>query len=273
MFDDSSKTLTLRPIGVVHSPFRERMSAPRQPSAARGVTGTLELFSGSGVEYALDGLETFRFIWVLFWFHENQTFKPKVQPPRSPRKYGVFATRSPYRPNPIGLSVVELLGIQGRRLEVRNLDILDQTPILDLKPYLPYTDAIPDAGNGWLDAPPQPPDPLPSHEVAFAPDANRQLEYLAERGVVLREAVEGVLRLGPEPHAYRRIKRTARGFVLAYKAWRFEFIVEGRTICVTSLHSGYRPSALYGPAEPELEPELALHRSFAEVFTRGPSLG
>jgi len=257
--------LTVRPIGVVHSPFRERSSAPRQARAAGGVLGTLELFKGSGIEHALDDLASFRFIWVLFWFHENQDrgFRPKVLPPRSTKRRGVFATRSPYRPNPIGMSAVELVGVEGRKLSVRNLDMLDQTPILDLKPYVPYSDAIMEANSGWLGGEPGPADPLPEYEVAFAAHALEQLEFLTERGVDLRARVEEVLRLGAQPHAYRRIKAKGDGWVLAHKAWRLDFAIQGRQVLVTHLHTGYRPSALL---EGNDEPELALHRAFVARF-------
>jgi tRNA (adenine37-N6)-methyltransferase len=263
--------LTLRPIGVVHSPFRERSSAPRQGRAAHGAEGTLELFKGCNLEHALEDLTSFRFIWVLFWFHENQDkgFRPKVLPPRSSRRRGVFATRSPYRPNPIGMSAVELLGIQGLRLSVRNLDMLDQTPILDLKPYIPYSDAIPEANSGWLSAEsqpvpaaPVPVDPLPEYQVEFAPQALEQLGFLAQHGVDIRARVEEALRLGAQPHAYRRIKPKGEGWVLAHKAWRLDFSIEGQVVTVVNVQTGYRPSAL----ESGDEPELPLHRAFVARF-------
>src|SRR5882757_9696227 len=170
--------LALRPIGVVHSPFKERVDAPRQPSAARGVEGTIELFSGRNFEQALEDIQGFNFIWVVFWFHLNTTWKPKVSPPRSGLRRGVFATRSPYRPNPIGLSVVELLKVDGLTLSVQSLDILDGTPVLDLKPYIPYSDSLPEASNGWLDAPS---DPQPEYAVEFSPLATEQLAFLSVR--------------------------------------------------------------------------------------------
>jgi tRNA-Thr(GGU) m(6)t(6)A37 methyltransferase TsaA len=255
--------LTLTPIGVVHSPFKDRLSAPRQPRSGASADGTLELFKASGIEYALLDLDTFRFIWVLFWFHHNVGFKPKVQPPRSAEKRGVFATRAPYRPNPIGLSAVELLGIEGRVLHVRNLDMLDGTPILDLKPYVPYTDSLPDAGSGWLDDAAAPPDPLARYPVQFAPPALVQLEFLEARGASPRAGVEEVLALGPQPHPYRRIKANGDAFVLAYKAWRLDFEVDGHSITVHGIRSGYRPSALCGP---EASPELTLHREYVARF-------
>jgi tRNA-Thr(GGU) m(6)t(6)A37 methyltransferase TsaA len=254
--------LSLKPIGVVRSPFAERMSAPRQPSAARGVQGTIELFPHVGYEHALEDLQTFRFIWILFWFHENRHFRRKVLPPRSDRRRGVFATRSPYRPNPIGMSAVELLGIEGLRLRVQNLDILDGTPVLDLKPYIPYTDAIGDAGNGWLDEPLRPADPKPQYQVGFAPRARAQLDFLEGHGVRLAPAIEEVLRLGPTPHPYRRIKPNGTDFILAYKAWRLDFSVRELQIEVLAVRSGYRPSVLANGKDADLE----LHRQLIDRF-------
>jgi tRNA-Thr(GGU) m(6)t(6)A37 methyltransferase TsaA len=251
--------LTLKPIGVVHSPFRERMEAPRQPSAGRGETGTLELFAHSAFEHALSDLASFRFIWVLFWFHQSEGFNAKVLPPRSDRKRGVFATRSPYRPNPIGLSAVELLSIEGRFLSVRNLDMLDQTPILDLKPYVPYSDCIPEATSGWLDSAA---DPIADYDVRFTARAEEQLAFLVARGVKLEDAVRRQLELGPTPHAYRRIKRQGDAFVIAYKAWRLDFSVDARQITVTRIRTGYLASAL----QRSDKPDLPLHREFVAAF-------
>jgi len=264
MRDISPQTeLVLHPIGVVHSPFHERLQAPRQPAAAAGIEGSIELFPTNGVEHALEDLASFRFIWVLFWFHKNQSFKPKVLPPRSQQRRGVFATRSPYRPNPIGLSALELLAVEGRVLRVRNLDILDGTPVLDVKPYIPYTDSIGLANSGWLEQPDSSNDPLPAYLVTFSEGAVARLAYLEqEHELVLREHVEQVLRLGPQPHPYRRIKRQGDGFVLAYKAWRFSFTADASRIRVTDVRSGYNPSELFDKGDPE----LAVHREFQERF-------
>jgi len=254
--------LQLRPIGVVRSPFADRLSAPRQPRAAPGVQGTLELLPHLNYEHALEDLASFRFIWVLFWFHKNQNFRPKVLPPRSQSRRGVFATRSPYRPNPIGMSAVELLGIEGLTLRVQNLDILDGTPILDLKPYIPYTDSIPGADNGWLDDAARPVDPIPEWQVEFGPAAREQLAFLERHAVVLEPHLADVLRLGPAPHPYRRIKPNANGFTLAYKAWRVDFSADAQRILVLRIRTGYRPSEVATSTAPELD----LHRSFVEAF-------
>lgn len=248
-------SLSVEPIGVVHSPFAERVEAPRQPRAAEGVEGTVALFAGRGYEDALSDLVLFDHLWLVVWFDRNRGFRPKVQPPRSARRRGVFATRAPYRPNPIGISAVQLVAIDGLVLTVRGLDLLDGTPLLDLKPYVPYTDAIPGANHGWLDeeegpavAGARPADPRPSYAVQFTPLALAQLAYLEEaHGLALRARIEAQLALGPSPHAYRRIRREGDRLRLALKDWRAFFRVDERVITVDCLASGYRPRALFSP--------------------------
>ncbi|WP_306601690.1 tRNA (N6-threonylcarbamoyladenosine(37)-N6)-methyltransferase TrmO [Geothrix sp. 21YS21S-2] len=145
---------TFHPIGTVRSPYRQRIDAPHQATVdARGPGGaTLELDPGLPEETLRD-LEGFAYIWVVFALHKSEGWAPTVRPPRGPRvKRGVFATRSPHRPNAIGLSAVELLGIEGRTLLLGDVDLLDGTPVLDIKPYVPYADAFPEARAGWIDA-------------------------------------------------------------------------------------------------------------------------
>ncbi|MCL2450833.1 MAG: tRNA (N6-threonylcarbamoyladenosine(37)-N6)-methyltransferase TrmO [Polyangiaceae bacterium] len=263
---------TMEPIGVVHSPFLERREAPRQATVAEDASAParIELFAGHGYEHALSGLSRFEYVWVIFVFHKNveqhRGWKPKVQPPRSATKQGLFATRSPHRPNPIGLSAARIDGVEGRVVHVRGLDALDGTPVLDLKPYVAYADARPDAGAGWLAAAP---DPLPAWRVAYAESARLALDWLGERGVDLEVPIETTLALGPEPHPYRRI-RVRRGegagaMTLAFKEWRIDFDVEAdvRALVVRRVRSGFRACELAAVGGPE---GLELHRSFTSVF-------
>jgi tRNA-Thr(GGU) m(6)t(6)A37 methyltransferase TsaA len=252
-------TLTLEPIGVVRSPFTERVQAPRQPGVAGASQGTIELFSGKNLEHALADLESFRHLWILFWFHLNSGWRPKVLPPRSGSRRGVFATRSPHRPNPLGLSVVELAGIEGLVLHIRNLDMLDGTPVLDIKPYLPYADSVADGEHGWVG---KPPDPAPSYDVCFSAEAEVELGFLRELGVDLRQAIEDVLGLGPAPHPYRRIRREGALYRLALKEWRIGFSVHGRLVQVHGIASGYRSRELAQSSDPALE----AHRAFVRRF-------
>ncbi|MBK7584939.1 MAG: tRNA (N6-threonylcarbamoyladenosine(37)-N6)-methyltransferase TrmO [Myxococcales bacterium] len=259
---DESPRLALEPIGIVRSPFTEPSSAPRQPAAARGVEARIELTPGRGFEFALSDIETWRYLWVLFWFDRAEGWRAKVRPPRSRQRRGVFATRSPHRPNPIGLSVVELVRVDGLTLHVRDVDMLDGTPVLDLKPYVAYTDAVADAGAGWLKAEAQQ-DPGPRWEVSFAPRAAEQATFLASRyDLDLTAPVTAALALGPAPHPYRRIKRAGDAFSLAVKDWRARFTVEGSNVTVLGFATGYRARELSASTDLALEP----HRSFVEVF-------
>jgi tRNA-Thr(GGU) m(6)t(6)A37 methyltransferase TsaA len=250
-------------IGVVRSPFTERVAAPRQATVAGAAeaSGRIELFSGRGYEDALEGLAEWQYLWVIFVFHQNveqgRGWKPKVQPPRSDRKLGLFATRSPHRPNPIGLSVTRIERVDGLVVHVRGLDVLDGSPVLDLKPYVAYADACGDAGSGWLGAS----DPVAAWEVTFADPAREALAWLGARGVDLVEPIRAALALGPQPHAYRRIRKSARGgMTLGLKEWRVDFDVDGRTLVVRRVRSGYRAKEIAA------DPRLALHLAFAGAF-------
>ncbi len=137
-----------RPIGFIHSPFKEKQGMPIQPTRGRGVRGTVEIMP----EYAdgLADLEGFSHVVLIYIFHRSQGFNLRVTPFLDTEKRGLFATRAPRRPNPIGLSVVRLIGIEDSRLLIEDLDILDGTPLLDIKPYVPEFDHRTDVREGWL---------------------------------------------------------------------------------------------------------------------------
>lgn len=164
------EALTLRPIGVMRSPYRERHGTPRQGALddqpAPEAEGEVELLPHVDPD-ALRDLEGFGRIWLLSWMHlNNPAWAPLVRPPRGGVKRGVLATRSPHRPNPIALSCVQLVGVSRvegapARVAVRGHDLIDGTPILDIKPYIPFADAFPDSPAGWVDALPRGPDGRP----------------------------------------------------------------------------------------------------------------
>ncbi len=145
-----------QPIGILHSPYTNRIDAPHQATVVEGTeTGeyaiaTLHLEDWVD-EQVLQDLDGFERVWLIFAFDRSQGWKSKVKPPRGGPKRGVFATRSPHRPNSIGLSAVELIKVKGRILYLKGVDLLDQTPVLDIKPYVPYADSFPDAKAGWID--------------------------------------------------------------------------------------------------------------------------
>jgi tRNA-Thr(GGU) m(6)t(6)A37 methyltransferase TsaA len=255
-------SLVVTPIGVVRSPFTEKMQAPRQPNTAQAAAGRVELRAGLGFEHALEDLATFRYIWLIFWFHQSEGWRAKVQPPRSDKRRGLFATRAPHRPNPIGMSLVKLVRVEGLVLEVEDLDLLDGTPVLDIKPYVPYADSRPDADHGWLgDVSELRRDPIAAFQVDFSEQARAELELLKGFGLELEPQIRQVLELGPEPHPYRRIrKKSGGGAVLALKDFRVSFTSDARRILVGSIATGYRPQQLATLEDPALD----AHRALAE---------
>jgi tRNA-Thr(GGU) m(6)t(6)A37 methyltransferase TsaA len=140
--------ITYRPIGVVHSPFKEAKGTPIQSAAAKGIGGTIELFS----EFAegLEDVEGFSHIILVYHFHLSKKSSLKVRPYMDIRTRGVFATRAPSRPNPIGISIVRLVKVEGNTLYVEDMDIVDGTPLLDIKPYVPEFDTRNVDRIGWL---------------------------------------------------------------------------------------------------------------------------
>ncbi len=151
-----SKTFSYQPLGFLKSPYAKRIDAPHQGTVVEGTesgdyaTATLEILEWVD-EKALEDLDGFERLWLIFDFHLNDGWKSRVKPPRGGPKRGVLATRSPHRPNSIGLSCVELVKVEGRTLHLRAVDLLDGTPVLDIKPYVPYADAFPEANAGWID--------------------------------------------------------------------------------------------------------------------------
>lgn len=265
--------LTLTPIGRIESTLMDKQSAPRQPAAARGVRGCIRLHPETGFEHALSDLSTWSHLWVLFWFHQSPGFRPKVAPPRSAQKRGVFATRAPHRPNPLGLSLLRLERVEGLCVHVLDVDLLDGTPVLDIKPYVPYADTpradgettTLAASSGWL---PAAEDPGPRYEVHFSEAAAAALAWLSAQGVDwLQAQATANLSLGPTPHPYRRIKPDGDHARIAIRDFRLRFSVEGTRITVLSVHSGYKRRALQRPTpKAGAETPLSIHRAFIERF-------
>ena len=141
------ENITFEPIDVIHTPFKELTGMPIQPAGAHGIKGTVEIF----LEFCdgLQDIEDFSHIILVFHFNRSKNFKLKVSPFLENKVHGVFAVRAPKRPNPIGISIVKLLKREGNIIYIDNPDMLDGTPLLDIKPYIPDFDAYPDAVAGW----------------------------------------------------------------------------------------------------------------------------
>ncbi|TDO09791.1 MULTISPECIES: tRNA (N6-threonylcarbamoyladenosine(37)-N6)-methyltransferase TrmO [Halomonas] len=201
------ETFPLTPIGLIESDFPDKFGIPRQPGLAAAARASLVLVSPFDDPLAVRGLETFSHLWLTFIFHLSPQqvaparWTPLVRPPRlgGNAKVGVFASRSTHRPNRLGLSLVELVEIDtthGVRLKLRGADLVDGTPVLDIKPYLPWAEARPEARAGFA------PEAPPNLAVSLSPEAEAVLSARPD-GDELGELIRQVLAQDPRP-AYRR---------------------------------------------------------------------
>ena len=262
MRDDTDRTIRpMAAIGLVRCNAQYRYEAPRQAILAAGNTATIELFDGPGVRDALTGLDEFERIWVVFEFHLNASWQPFVQPPRQEMaKVGYFATRSPHRPNRIGMSCVRLQSVDGLQLQISEHDLLDRTPVLDLKPYLPYADAFPDAAAGWVDT-----CIAPRYALTYGELADQQLEWIHQHtSHDLRHFLHVQLSEDPTDRRRKRITEspTPPHYVIAFRTWRVHYDInaESTTISVTRICSGYLPADLDSEDDPHQD--KASHRAF-----------
>lgn len=189
---------SVSPVGIVRSCFKEKFAIPRQPQLAPAAQGVLELLAPFDQGDAVAGLEQVSHVWLLFLFHQALEDKPrlKVRPPRlgGNKSMGVFATRATHRPNGIGQSVVRLEGVEPGRLLLSGIDLLDGTPVLDIKPYVPYADSVADATNQMADGAPQ---PIAVHWSDSALPQAR--EHALRLGEPLVELIEQCLAQDPRP--------------------------------------------------------------------------
>ena len=227
--------LLIKPIATVISPYREKFGVPRQPGLVPAACGYLEMLPGFAMAEAFEGLDGFSHLWVVFGFHACQgQWRPRVRPPRlgGNREVGVFATRSPYRPNNLGLSVLHFEGLEhsgeaGMRLVVSGLDIVHSTPVYDIKPYVPYADSLPEARGGFAGS-----SPSEKLDVVFSARARQQLEQ-QRNSTELAELIVQSLTLDPRP-AYHHDKSEGRVYGMCLSdfdvRWRIsgsQAVVEG----------------------------------------------
>lgn len=195
----------MEPVAILKSCFKDKFGTPRQPGLAPSSTAWIEFIPEVQPELSLQGLEGFSHLWVIFQFHLNKTarFHAKVHPPRLMGKtMGLFATRSPHRPNPIGLSLVKIEKVEKNRVLVSGIDLVDGTPVLDVKPYLPEVECVPEATNGWAGE-------VQKKEITVKFDcvAEELLESLSLRQKFdfdqTRKLIVETIQLDPRPVVYR----------------------------------------------------------------------
>jgi tRNA-Thr(GGU) m(6)t(6)A37 methyltransferase TsaA len=227
----------IEPVARVHSPFQERFGIPRQPGLAPSAIGEVRLLAPFDDAAMLEGLEGFSHVWLTFRFDRcvAQGWRPRVRPPRlgGNREVGVWASRAPFRPNFLGLSAVRLLQVVTQPtplLRVAGLDLLDGTPVFDIKPYLPYADAVADAEGGFAQAA-----PAARWPVVFGAQAAADLEGVAG-AEALRRLIGEVLALDPRP-AYRQGEEPDRVYGMRLDGYDVRWRVMGDRIEVQAVQA------------------------------------
>ena len=255
---------TFEAIGSFHSSITETCQSPYQTGLLEKQTGYILLNKHCNFEQSLEDLATFDRLWVIFHFDRVEHWKPKVKTPRDPKKRGVLATRSPHRPNPIGLSAVKLCSIDGLKLHIEDHDLLDGTPILDIKPYLNYVDSFPDASRGWLENKDE-----KTHNLEFSDLVKNKLSYLQQKHQVdLLAGIECTLQIKPYPDKENRIKSLSEGlWEIAYKTWRFSFKIEGDKVFIDDLYGSYTEEYLSGKKESKWD-DVPIHQEFIRRFSK-----
>ncbi len=195
--------INFEPIGHIRTCYPDRFGTPRQPGLVADAWSCLQIDSKWQPELSLLGLASFSHVWLIFLFHQNtnQKFNAKVHPPRmGGESIGLFATRSPHRPNPIGLSVVQIESVGNDHVIFRGADLVDGTPILDLKPYLPEIESLPDAKAGWTTGA-----AASNIQVLWTSEIEQTLSdwSIQIRQPQLKEIIEQTLSLDPRPLVYR----------------------------------------------------------------------
>lgn len=225
--------LNLPIIGYMHSPYKEKFGIPRQPNLVQ-VESYIEMAAPYNDLLAFEGIEAFSHLWLLWQFHDNKNqqdsgaFRPQVRPPRlgGNKKIGVFATRSMYRPAPVGLSVVQLKKVEKNgksvRVYVTGSDLLHGTPIVDIKPYIQYSDAIHDAQSAYAQDEPA------RKQVLWLAEAEQQKQALLQQNRITAQFInelEQVLALDPRP-AYQEDEDRVYGMLFAAVNVKFKVFAE-----------------------------------------------
>lgn len=256
--------MQFEPIGTFHCTAQYPYDAARQPVIAASGDGYVLLKKGRNYEQALQDLDGFSHIWLVYLFHHNPHWKPMIQPPRASRKVGVFASRAPYRPNPIGLSCVECVSIEGLRINVGPHDLLDGTPVLDIKPYLPYADSFPEAVCGWVEDVAR-----DLWEVCFTSEAAQQLDWLEQVGV---QAIRAFLQQQLCEHPFNQQRKRIRPldetrWEIAYRTWRIDYLADeaARKVMVERVRSAYTEADLLSLED--RYKDKTQHREFRNVFS------
>jgi len=250
------------PIGYMRCSRGYHQEQPMQGVLSES-EGHIELVKGFNYEQGLKDLEGFDRVWLLYVFHHNSSWKPLTNPPYSDGqgRKGVFATRSPYRPNPLGLSCVELKRISGNRVYVAGSDLLNNTPVLDIKPYICEYDSFPGSRRGWLENVVK-----EVYDIEYEEVAARKAEYLKRHGVNLRGVISAQLSHNPHDATRNKYIKDAAGLILRFKSWRVLFAIDDKIVTIKDISSGYTDfsSALGNDTTADLKVHQLFKRHFRQ---------
>lgn len=228
---------TIQPIAMIESPYREKFAVPRQPRLVPAAKSRLKLLGEANCAESIRGIEQFSHLWLLFLFDQNLSagWKPTVRPPRlgGNERIGVFASRSTFRPNGIGMSAVEFHGISKEKdqfyLELGGVDLVNDTPVIDIKPYIPYSDGITDAQGGFADEEPS------LSTVKFSQTALTFL-YQHSNHQHIQLVIEQVLAQDPRP-AYKKRQADDKEFAVHLFDFNVRFKVVAGIVTVTDIEN------------------------------------
>ena len=248
------------PIGYVRCDARYTQETPRQGVFSRR-SAVIELEKHCNYEAALQNLDGVSHIWIIWVFDRVNSWKPMVQPPTLNGKVGVFATRSPHRPNPIGITAAKLVKVGNLKIYVENIDLLDGTPVLDIKPYVSEADRIEGTVIGWKES-----EEFTPRAFSVSPLAEKQAQFITEHGnfdILETARVQLTTRILSADR--QRLEFDGRSGMLAFRTWRIDFTADDELITVSNIRSGYSAEELL-PDASDRYGDLELHRKFNAVF-------
>lgn len=246
------------PIGFMHCSLKFHQEQPMQGNLSSS-EGYIELIKGFNYEQGLKDLDGFERIWIIYNFHLNTTWRPLTNPPYNDGKgkKGVFATRSPYRPNQIGISCVKLKEIKGNRIFITDTDLLNGTPILDIKPYIPEYDSFPDAKTGWLENVKR-----ENYIFSYSKNAQMKLKFLLKRGIDLYGVIQTQIGHNPYDKTRNKFKQVENGLLLRFKSWQILFELSNGNAFIKDINSGYENGNFDEILGNDTPDDIAVHKEF-----------
>lgn len=249
----------VKPIGTFCCDFKYKQDMPRQGVLNKNSTGTITI-DLENTPQCLNGLDGFSHIWLIYIFHKNTNWKPMVSPPRiSPKKVGVLASRSPYRPNQIGMSLVKLESIKNNIITVSEFDLINETPIIDIKPYIEYSDSRAESKSGWVTN-------ETAYKINLSKKLNEQCLWLYQEAELdFKQIIKTQLEFKPFDKNLKRVSFYNDIWTLSYRTWRIQFKeIDTDSLNVLGIFSGYSNSELNSVEDPYKDKDL--HKKFSSYF-------